>query len=189
MSNCSTKKPKPVQSEKCESVDGSLKIRGKKARKVKQKYPHLAKEAKKNRKKKKVYKIHNIDEIITELNSIPSPALYWDLLYKTLKEKNKSLLRNVVDELGMQECTNLLREVSLIQDNGKSMINSVGGMKAHDGSNRLKTLGGVFFYLIRTNSSLPKERKDRIFKSEKKYMKAKKNIANDLEQLLSLGQE
>lgn len=68
-------------------------------------------------------------------------------------------------------------------------INSVGGMKAQDGSNRMKTLGGVFFYLIRTSSSLTKERKDKIFKSEKKYLKAKKNIANDLEKLLTLGNE
>lgn len=53
----------------------------------------------------------------------------------------------------------------------------------------MKTLGGVFFYLIRTSSSLTKERKDKIFKSEKKYLKAKKNIANDLEKLLTLGNE
>lgn len=62
-------------------------------------------------------------------------------------------------------------------------------MKTQDGSNRMKTLGGVFFYLIRTNSALPKERKDKIFKTEKKYLKAKKNIASDLEKLLSLGNE
>ena len=68
--------------------------------------------------KKKAFLIKNIDEVIRELNSIGSPVLYADLLYKTLRERNKSLLRSVVDELGMQECTRLLREVALIQENG-----------------------------------------------------------------------
>ena len=81
----------------------------------------------------------------------------------------------------------MLREVALIQENGKfpgNLTQNIGGMRVHDGGNRLKTLGGVFFYLIRTNKALPKEVKDRIFKREKKYLKAKKNIAKDLEKLL-----
>jgi hypothetical protein len=71
-----------------------------------------------SRKKKRAFTINNIDEIINELNSIASPAVYSDLLYKTLRERNKSLLRSVVEELGMQDCTQLLREVALIQENG-----------------------------------------------------------------------
>lgn len=121
MSSCSNTKPKPVYSECWGSVDGSLKLKRAKAKKIGSKYPNLLKQAKRNRKKKRVYKIQNVDEIINELNSITSPALYWDLLYKTLKEKNKSLLRSVVDEIGMPDCTALLREVSLIQDNGKQI--------------------------------------------------------------------
>jgi hypothetical protein len=114
------------------------------------------------------------------LNSISSVPTYVDLLFKTLRERNKSLLRTVVDELGMQDCTQMLREVALIQENG--------GMKVEN-ENRYKTLGGVFFYLIRKNSSLSKQTKDRIFKPEKKYLKAKKNLVDDLEKLLTLGNE
>lgn len=62
-------------------------------------------------------------------------------------------------------------------------------MKVKEEGNRCKTLGGVFFYLIRKSSSLSKEVKDRIFKPEKKYLKAKKNIVSDLEKLLTLGNE
>lgn len=127
--------------------------------------------------------------MVNELNSISSPPLYVDLLFKTLREKNKSLLRAVVDELGMQQCTHLLREVALIQENGKPCgLISIGGMKVQ-GEGRMKTLGGVFFYLIRKNGSLSKETKDKIFKPEKKYMKAKMTIVNDLEKLLTLGNE
>ena len=50
----------------------------------------------------------------------------------------------------------------------------------------MKTLGGVFFYLIRKNANLSKDTKDRIFKPEKKYLRAKKTIVNDLERLLNL---
>lgn len=70
-----------------------------------------------------------------------------------------------------------------------NLNNYLGGMKVQDGGNRMKTLGGVFFYLIRKNNILSKEVKDKIFKPEKKYLKAKRNIANDLEKLLSLGNE
>jgi hypothetical protein len=77
------------------------------------------KQTRKNR-KKKAFVIKDIEEVVKELNSITSPVLYVDLLYKTLRERNKSLLRSVVDELGMQECTLLLREVALIQENGKT---------------------------------------------------------------------
>ncbi len=76
MSNCSNTKPKPVYSECCGSIDGSFKAIKPKVKKIHKKYPNLLKQAKKNRKKKRVYKIQNIDEIITELNSITSPALY-----------------------------------------------------------------------------------------------------------------
>jgi hypothetical protein len=62
-------------------------------------------------------------------------------------------------------------------------------MSVKDGGQRMKTLGGVFFYLIRTSDSLPKDIKDRIFKPEKKYLKAKKSIVNDLEKLLTLGND
>lgn len=58
-------------------------------------------------------------------------------------------------------------------------------MSVKDGGTRHKTLGGVFFYLIRTNDSLDKDVKDRIFKPEKKYLKAKKTLINDLEKLLT----
>ena len=81
------------------------------------------KNGKKNAKKKRAFTINNIDEVVKELNSITSPALYVELLFKTLRERNKSLLRNVVDEIGMQDCTSLLREVALIQENGKASIN------------------------------------------------------------------
>ena len=60
----------------------------------------------------------------------------------------------------------------------------LGGMKV-EGEGRMKTLGGVFFYLIRKNVNLSKETKDRIFKPEKKYLRAKKTIVNDLERLLN----
>jgi len=150
-----------------------------KERKLRNKFPTLLKNSKKS-KKKRAFTINNIDEVVNELNSISSPPLYVDLLFKTLREKNKSLLRAVVDELGMQQCTHLLREVALIQENG--------GMKVQ-GEGRMKTLGGVFFYLIRKNGSLSKETKDKIFKPEKKYMKAKMTIVNDLEKLLTLGNE
>lgn len=65
----------------------------------------------------------------------------------------------------------------------------IGGMRVPEEGNRMKSLGGVFFYLIRKSSSLPKEVKDRIFKPEKKYLKAKKNIVTDLEKLLTLGND
>lgn len=81
------------------------------------KYPNLVKQTKRNR-KKKAFVIKNIDDVVRELNSINSPVLYVDLLYRTLRERNKSLLRSVVDEIGMPECTKLLREVALIQENG-----------------------------------------------------------------------
>jgi len=134
MSNCSNLKLKPSFSVDGCSVDGgnwklpeilainlpwNSRAERRKKNKLK-KYPNLLKNAKKNKKnKKKPFKIYNIDEIVNELNSIPSPALYWDLLYKTLREKNKTLLRNVVDEIGMSDWTQLLREVALIQENGK----------------------------------------------------------------------
>lgn len=76
----------------------------------------------KSNKKKRAFTINNIDDIVKELNSITSPALYVDLLFKTLREKNKTLLRNVVDEIGMQQCTAVLREVALIQENGNFEI-------------------------------------------------------------------
>jgi len=117
---------------------------------------------------------------VNRLNNVSSPSLYVDILFKTLRERNKSLLRTVVDELGMPTCTEILREVALIQENG--------GMKV-DGEGRHKTLGGVFFYLIRKNNSLSKQTKDRIFKPEKKYLKAKKTIVEDLEKLLTLGND
>lgn len=90
---------------------------------MRSKYPNLLKQGKQSRKKKRAFTINNVDDIIRELNSITSPALYVDLLFKTLRERNKSLLRNVVDELGMQECTRLLREVALIQENGRNFNN------------------------------------------------------------------
>jgi len=43
---------------------------------LKSKYPNLLKEAKRNKKKKGVYKIRNIDEIVSELNTVTSPVLY-----------------------------------------------------------------------------------------------------------------
>lgn len=122
----------------------------------------------------------NIDEIIEKLNSLTSVPLYVDLLYKTLRERNKSLLRSVVDELGTSQCTQLLREVAIIQENGGMRLEKEG---------RYKTLGGVFFYLVRKNGSLSKQTKDRIFKPEKKYLKDKKTIVDDLEKLLTLGNE
>lgn len=91
-----------------------------KEKKLKSKYPTLLKQSRRKNRKKRAFTINNIDEVVKELNSITSPALYVDLLFKTLRERNKSLLRNVVDELGMQQCTHLLREVALIQENGKS---------------------------------------------------------------------
>lgn len=91
----------------------------KKEKRLKSKYPNLLKQSRRSKRKKRAYTISNIEEIVGELNSITSPALYVDLLFKTLKERNKSLLRNVVDELGMQECTRLLKEVALIQENGR----------------------------------------------------------------------
>ena len=45
-----------------------------KERKLKGKYPNLWKESRKR--KGKPFKLHNIDEIVSELNSITSPALY-----------------------------------------------------------------------------------------------------------------
>lgn len=86
------------------------------------KYPNLLKQSRQKNRKRRAFTIRNIDEVVKELNSITSPALYSDLLFKTLRERNKTLLRNVVDELGMQECTRLLREVALIQENGKLNI-------------------------------------------------------------------
>lgn len=135
---------------------------------------------KSSKKRKKAFRIRNIEEVINELNSLTNIPIYVDLLFKTLRERNKSLLRTVVDELGMGECTRLLREVAMIQESG--------GMKVEN-ENRYKTLGGVFFYLIRKNTSLSKQTKDRIFKPEKRYLKAKKTIVDDLEKLLTLGNE
>lgn len=69
-------------------------------------------------------------------------------------------------------------------------FSTIGGMTSHEeGSKKMKTLGGVFFYLIRKSGSLSKEAKDKIFKPEKKYLKAKKSIVNDLEKLLTLGND
>jgi hypothetical protein len=48
----------------------------KKEKKLKSKYPALLKQSKSNRKKKRAFTINNIDEIINELNSIASPAIY-----------------------------------------------------------------------------------------------------------------
>jgi hypothetical protein len=53
-------------------------------------------------------------------------------------------------------------------------------MRVQEEGNRMKSLGGVFFYLIRKSNSLSKEVKDSIFKPEKKYLKAKKSIVDDL---------
>jgi hypothetical protein len=77
----------------------------------------------------------------------------------------------------MEECTNLVKEVALIQDNG--------GLRVK-GTLKCKTAGGVFFYLIKTSPSLSKHIKDKIFRAERKYVVAKKNIATDLERLLKL---
>lgn len=80
----------------------------------------------------------------------------------------------------MHTWTNILKEVAMIQDNG--------GIKVEN-ENRFKTLGGVFFYLIRKSDSLSKQTKDKIFKPEKKYLRAKKTIVDDLDKLLNLGGE
>lgn len=62
-------------------------------------------------------------------------------------------------------------------------------MTVPEEGNRMKSLGGVFFYLIRKSDSLSKETKDKIFKPEKKYLKAKKTITEDLEKLLTFDHD
>lgn len=91
----------------------------KKQRKLKRKYPHLMARSKRSFKREKWTTIKDIDRVMRELETITSPVLFVDVLWRTLKERNKSLVRNVVDELGPQEWARLLYEVALIQQNGK----------------------------------------------------------------------
>jgi len=110
--------PKTRTRTTSESYLLSIRNYTKKEKKLKSKCPTLLKQNRKSNKNRRAFTINDVEEIVRELNSITSPALYSELLHKTLRERNKSLLRNVVDELGMQECTRLLREVALIQENG-----------------------------------------------------------------------
>ena len=118
--DCSKNAPKTRTKITSECLQLSIRNYKKKEKKLKNNCPTLLKQNRKSNKNRRAFTINDVEEIVKELSGITSPALYSELLHKTLRERNKSLLRSVVDQLGMQECTRLLREVALIQENGNS---------------------------------------------------------------------
>jgi hypothetical protein len=56
----------------------------------------------------------------------------------------------------------------------------LGGMRSSD-QTRYRTIGGVFFFLVRRNKDIKAGVRKRIFKNESKYWKAEESLIGDLE--------
>ena len=118
-----------------------------------------------------VFTISDFESTIENLSKLTQPNELANILSSIMKEGNKLLLRNIVDELGIQTSLDYFWETCLIQQNG--------GMRSSDNT-RFRTMGGVFFYIVRRSKKIKSTVRKRMFKHESKYWKAEQSLAETL---------
>jgi hypothetical protein len=130
--------------------------------------------------------LFDFDEIISILKSKEGSQLIYEIS-NILKEKRKDLIEKCLRYLGKDNLIFFIEKTFNIMNSGgiekKNHDNFVGENNFNLQENK-KSLGGVFFYLIKKESELPKNEIKEIFSIDYKNRRDRKKMMKKIENMI-----
>ena len=128
--------------------------------------------------------LFDVDEIIPILKSKEGSQLIYEIS-NILKEKRKDLIEKCLRYLGKDNLIFFIEKTfNIINSGGIDKKNNFVGENNFTLQENKKSLGGVFFYLIKKESELPKNEIKEIFSIDYKNRRDRKKMIKKIENMI-----